>query len=132
MAVPSVKQPCCPLHLLFLNCCCIVYLALKEVKLQQPNNPSCGGPAALLTGPVGQLFASHLGEQRFASLGCTHLAMVPGSPVSLGNPNVIPDRSVLLQILLRPTIATGCLSHAFPGSILLLAGPPPPSNAVTN
>ncbi len=29
-------------------------------------------PIHCLTGPVGQLFASHLGGQRFASQGCTH------------------------------------------------------------
>ncbi len=29
------------------------------------------------------------------------------------------------------TLSTGCIRHAFPGSILLLAGPLPPCNTVT-
>ncbi len=40
-------------------------------------------------------------------------------------------RQVLFARNLAPTLAARCLRHAFPGSILLLAGPPSPRNTVT-
>jgi hypothetical protein len=52
----------------------------------------------------------------------------------IGDPDVIPDhqlRKVFFASDLMMTFATGCLNRAFPGSILLLAGPPPLRNTVT-
>ncbi len=52
----------------------------------------------------------------------------------IGDPNMIPDhwlRYVLSVPNLTMTLATGCLSHAFPGFIPLLAGPPPHRNTLT-
>jgi hypothetical protein len=54
-----------------------------------------------------------------------------GSP---GDPDVIPYHRLRWILFARDratTLATGCLSHAFPGFIPLFAGPPPPRNTVT-
>jgi hypothetical protein len=48
-------------------------------------------------------------------------------PRYIGDPDVIPDhqlQKVLFAGDLTTTLATSCLSHAFSGSIPLLAGPP--------
>jgi hypothetical protein len=53
----------------------------------------------------------------------------------IGEIDVIPDhrlQQVLFAHDLAKALATSCLSHVFPGFILLLVGPPPPHNIVTS
>ncbi len=90
---------------------------------------------------MGQSFASHLGVQRVVSRGCTHsyngsgflllaLSLYNGDPYVIDHwprPRLPTKGSFTRLLCEKPAVIT----LALPGSIPLLAGPPPPRNTVT-
>jgi hypothetical protein len=76
-----------------------------------------------LNGPVGLLFASRLGGQRFTSWGCTHTSgtgiLLLAMSCYIGDPRRHPWSPAMIGPL---TLATGCFSHPSCPSSILIAG----------
>ncbi len=117
-----------------------IYLSVAHVwsKMWRPCNFT---PPHTLTGPVGQPFASCLGGQWFASRDAqTHngtwvfllaLSRYIADPNMIDHLGSMPTMGSFTK-LRTDNVKSQLWSHiAFPSSIPLLAGPPPPCNTVT-